>query len=332
MPGRPSLRWELLPAAVYSLFELARSDDGASDAQLGQKPALLGLPALRRQLADDAASPRLALIRLCQEVEQHGGGLLSAEELDAVRAALRLAGALKIRGKDGSYRSATLTRVHTQRAEVAARLVGESPRMWREARVDPATGVPGCVETELLGRFVHALAAMEPRASTTANVGWTSTSPPPLLGPSAARALDGLGGTWPGATVSDYHLKAAGPHAREGRHPCFMTVDSSPDRTRVMWHFPTGFAVATALQPARVEGTLRLSVMYESTAAYPGPVPVLSHRGAAVLELCDAEGAMSLAGPYWTDRTTSGRLEFRGPPRPFVAGTYEEALAGWAGT
>lgn len=327
MPGRPTLSWELLPKPVYCLFTLARSDDGATDAALRQMPALLALPAVQRHLAQEPASPRLALIRLCQELEQHGGGLLSAEDLNAVRAVLRLAGELRIHRGADKLQVERLTRAHGQRAEVAARLLKESPRMWREGRTDPVTGVPTCVETEFLERFVQALVQLEPRASTTAPSGWTAVTPLPLLEPTATGLLGGLQGTWSGVTLSEFHIKATGPHARAGRHHCFMVVDHAPTCVRLSWHFPSGFALATALQPALVGGQLRLNVMYESTSAFPGDEPGLSHRGAAVLDLLESPNGASIQGPYWTDRTTSGRLEFLGPPNPLVAVSYEQALA-----
>ena len=120
--------------------------------------------------------------------------------------------------------------------------------------------------------------------------------------------LDGLAGTWRGEVETSWHIKGTGV-ARSGSFPCFKTLHTAGSDVTLRWLFEVGVAYAAGLQFVPVGSARRLICLYESTRPGGTSEQAPSHRGAWIVDI-DRDRPLTLEGPYFTDRRTSGTLRF----------------------
>lgn len=292
--------WRGLEPVTRDLHHLAHTSAGVRDErELSKQEAFLAHPAVRQGWLDHPEKPRRAVERVLADARRLGGGLaLTPSELTAVQVLLFARQSVAVHGTDH-----VLTGDHVERARLAGELLGRGKFRDRDS---PAGEPPSSPESRLLGMFVGALDRLDAPAPVTGALGWTPPGPPIVV--PVADVAD-LCGTWTGVTDSAWLLKEPGP-AKSGTFPCVMSVvQDTAGAVEIFWFYPAGTARAVAVRVAGDATGRRLVVVYESTTSFAADPGRPTHRGAALLDV-DTTPAGRIAGPYWTDRGTSGTLAF----------------------
>lgn len=111
-------------------------------------------------------------------------------------------------------------------------------------------------------------------------------------------------GTWHARLTSSF----AGATGEPVELSCFLVIRQSYSRIHIEMLFPKSESVSTSAQILTSDGTAELWYSYRSEAHSLDRTNNPPHKGAVQLRI-SRNGKSTLAGSYWTDRETHGRIE-----------------------
>jgi hypothetical protein len=129
-----------------------------------------------------------------------------------------------------------------------------------------------------------------------------------------------LRGIWKANLTSSY-LNSEGKNVDFG---CFLVVRQTYSSIHIEMLFPKSESTSRSANLVSVDGSHELWYSYESTAHSLDREDNPPHRGAAKLRISDGRNT-KIAGDYWTDRKTKGRLNATKHAKQIIT-DYEEAM------
>jgi len=128
-----------------------------------------------------------------------------------------------------------------------------------------------------------------------------------------------LNGTWHAALKSSHTVASGEPLEMT----CFLIIRQSYSRIHIEMLFPKSESLSTSAAVVQTDGTSELWYSYRSEAHALDRDDNPPHKGAVQLRIA-TNGTIKMAGSYWTDRKTYGRIETLAR-RPKVINDYDRA-------
>lgn len=130
-----------------------------------------------------------------------------------------------------------------------------------------------------------------------------------------------LSGTWHATLTSNHPGVSGQPTVLD----CFLIVRQTYSKIHVEMLFPKSESVSTSASLVHTDGTTELWYSYRSEAHALDRDDNPPHKGGVQLRIA-TNGVVKMAGSYWTDRKTFGRLETL-DRRKSVINDYAQASA-----